>query len=161
VLAGEQAMTYKAAHFTWQVRRQLATILGGADKVETGGYKVITTLDTKAQDLAEKWLTAGAIVPNLSRKKGDALMKSLKIPKSDRAWVRALRGKDLHNGRTGRARLPERATCSPTRERRLLPRRPHQRQVLAEVRRGGRRVAPAGLGRSSRSSTPPPSTLAN
>ena len=98
VLAGEQAMTYKAAHFTWQVRRQLATILGGADKVETGGYKVITTLDTKAQDLAEKWLTAGAIVPNVSRKKGDALMKSLKIPKSDQAWVRALRGKDLHNG---------------------------------------------------------------
>src|SRR6478735_2311820 len=98
VLAGEQAITFKAAHFTWQVRRQLATILGGADKVETGGYKVITTLDTKAQDLAEKWLTAGAIVPNLSRKKGDALMKQLKIPKSDQAWVRALRGKDLHNG---------------------------------------------------------------
>ena len=97
MLAGEQALTYKAAHFTWQVRRQLATILGGADKVETGGYKVITTLDTKAQDLAEKWLTAGAIVPNLSRKKGDALMKQLKIPKSDKAWVRALRGKDLHN----------------------------------------------------------------
>src|SRR6188508_2559735 len=98
VLAGEQAMTYKAAHFTWQVRRQLATILGGADKVETGGYKVITTLDTKAQALAEKWLTAGAIVPNVSRKKGDALMKALKIPKADRSWVRALRGKDLHNG---------------------------------------------------------------
>ena len=98
MLAGEQALTYKAAHFTWQVRRQLATILGGADKVETGGYKVITTLDTKAQALAEKWLTAGAIVPNVSRKKGDALMKSLKIPKSDQAWVRALRGKDLHNG---------------------------------------------------------------
>ena len=98
VLAGEQALTYKAAHFTWQVRRQLDTILGSAEKVETGGYKVITTLDMKAQGLAEKWLTAGAIVPNVSRKKGDALMKSLKIPKADRSWVRALRGKDLHNG---------------------------------------------------------------
>ena len=98
VLAGETAMTYKAAHFTWQVRRQLESILGSAEKVETGGYRVITTLDMKAQDLAEKWLTAGAIVPNLARKKGDALMTSLKIPKADRAWVRALRGKDLHNG---------------------------------------------------------------
>ena len=98
VLAGEQALTYKAAHFTWQVRRQLDTILGSAEKVETGGYKVITTLDMKAQGLAEKWLTAGAIVPNVSRKKGDALMKALKIPKADRSWVRALRGKDLHNG---------------------------------------------------------------
>jgi membrane peptidoglycan carboxypeptidase len=98
VLAGEQALTYKAAHFTWQVRRQLDVILGSAEKVETGGYKVITTLDMKAQGLAEKWLTAGAIVPNVSRKKGDALMKALKIPKADRSWVRALRGKDLHNG---------------------------------------------------------------
>jgi membrane peptidoglycan carboxypeptidase len=98
VLAGETAMTYKAPHFTWQVRRQLESILGSAEKVETGGYKVITTLDMKAQDLAEKWLTAGAIVPNLTRKKGDALMTSLKIPKADRGWIRALRGKDLHNG---------------------------------------------------------------
>jgi len=98
VLAGEQALTYKAAHFTWQVRRQLQEILGSADKVETGGYKVITTLDTRAQNLAEKWLTAAAIVPNLSRKRGDALLKSLKIPAGDRSWVRALRGKDLHNG---------------------------------------------------------------
>jgi membrane peptidoglycan carboxypeptidase len=98
VLAGDQAMTYKAAHFTWQVRRQLDSILGGAEKVETGGYRVITTLDWKAQQLAEKWLTASAIVPNLPRKTGDALLKTLKIPQSDRSWIRALRGKDLHNG---------------------------------------------------------------
>ncbi|MEP6638141.1 MAG: transglycosylase domain-containing protein [Chloroflexota bacterium] len=98
ILAGERALMLKAPHFTWQVRRQLESILGGADKVETGGYKVITTLDPKAQDLAEKWLTAGAIVPNLSYKKGEALLKTLKIPKGDRSWIRALRGKDLHNG---------------------------------------------------------------
>jgi peptidoglycan glycosyltransferase len=97
VLAGDQPRQMKAAHFDWQVRRQLETILGDAAAVETGGYTVVTTLDMKAQGLAEKWLTAGAIVPNVSRKKGDALMKSLKIPKSDQKWVRALRGKDLHN----------------------------------------------------------------
>ena len=39
------AATIKAAHFTWQVRRQLEAILGGAEAVETGGYTVITTLD--------------------------------------------------------------------------------------------------------------------
>ncbi|MEO8438320.1 MAG: transglycosylase domain-containing protein, partial [Chloroflexota bacterium] len=98
VLAGDQALMFQAPHFTWQVRRQLETILGSADKVETGGYRVITTLDTTAQGLAEKWLAAAAIVPNLPRKKSDALLNSLKIPKSDRSWVRALRGKDLHNG---------------------------------------------------------------
>ncbi|MFL5718452.1 MAG: transglycosylase domain-containing protein [Chloroflexota bacterium] len=97
VLAGDQPRKMKAGHFDWQVRRQLESILGDAKAVETGGYTVITTLDTKAQDLAEKWLTAGAIVPNISRKKGDALLKSLKIPKSDQKWIRALRGKDLHN----------------------------------------------------------------
>ena len=98
VLVGDQPRQMKAAQFDWQVRRQLESILGGANKVETGGYTVITTLDMKAQGLAEKWLTAGAIVPNVSRKKGDALLKSLKIPKSDQKWVRALRGKDLHDG---------------------------------------------------------------
>ena len=80
------------------MRRQLESILGSVDAVETGGYTVITTLDTRAQDLAERWLTAAAIVPNVSRKKGDAMLARLKIPKSDRTWVKALRGKDLHDG---------------------------------------------------------------
>jgi peptidoglycan glycosyltransferase len=98
VLVGDQPRQLKAGHFDWQVRRQLIAILGDANAVDTGGYTVITTLDMKAQGLAEKWLTAGAIVPNVSRKKGDALLKSLKIPKSDQSWIRALRGKDLHDG---------------------------------------------------------------
>ena len=98
VLVGDQALTYRAAHFTWQVRRQLEAVLGDAEAIETGGYRVVTTLDWKAQQLAEKWLTASAIVPNVPRKTGEALLKSLKIPKGDLGWVRALRGKDLHNG---------------------------------------------------------------
>ena len=98
ILAGDQPLVFKAAHFTWQVRRQLVSILGDEAAVETGGYTVITTLDWKAQRLAEKWLAAGAVVPNLPRKKGEALLTSLRVPKGDRSWVRALRGKDLHNG---------------------------------------------------------------
>ena len=58
--AGDQPLIYKAPHFTWQVRRQLEQILGPADAVETGGYRVITTLDWHAQQLAEQWLTAAA-----------------------------------------------------------------------------------------------------
>ena len=98
ILAGDQPLVFKAAHFTWQVRRQLVSILGDEAAVETGGYTVITTLDWQAQRLAEKWLAAGAVVPNLPRKKGEALLTSLRVPKGDRSWVRALRGKDLHNG---------------------------------------------------------------
>ncbi len=98
VLAGEVGRTFQAPHFTWQVRRQLESILGSTEAVETGGYRVITSLDWDAQRLAEKWLTAAAIVPNISRAKGEALLKRLKIPKTDLGWIRTLRGKDLHNG---------------------------------------------------------------
>ena len=85
ILAGDQPLVFKAAHFTWQVRRQLVSILGDEAAVETGGYTVITTLDWQAQRLAEKWLAAGAVVPNLPRKKGEALLASLKVPKGDRS----------------------------------------------------------------------------
>jgi membrane peptidoglycan carboxypeptidase len=97
VLAGDQPLRYRAPHFTWQVRRQLETILGGPDAVDTGGYRVITTLDWKGQSLAEKWLAAAAIAPNLPAKSAAALLNLYEIPKADQAWIRALRGKDIHN----------------------------------------------------------------
>jgi membrane peptidoglycan carboxypeptidase len=97
VLAGDQPLSYKAPHFTWQVKRQLERIIGDGEPIETGGYTVITTLDWKAQAQAERWLSASVISPNLKRKQADALLKKLKIPRSDQAWIRALRGKDLHN----------------------------------------------------------------
>ncbi|HET9521077.1 MAG TPA: penicillin-binding transpeptidase domain-containing protein, partial [Candidatus Limnocylindrales bacterium] len=97
VLAGDQPMSYNAPHFTWQVRRQLEEIVGDREPVETGGYTVITTLDWRAQTLAEKWLAAAAVAPNLKRKASDSLLRSLKIGRSDLRWIRALRGKDLHN----------------------------------------------------------------
>ena len=97
VLAGEQPLTFRAAQFSFQVRRQLDTILGSRDAVETGGYRVITTLDWRAQRLAEKWLSAAVISPNLKSKQAARLLNQLKIPSGDRGWISALRGKDLHN----------------------------------------------------------------
>jgi peptidoglycan glycosyltransferase len=98
VLAGDQPLSYKAPHFTWQVRRQLQAILGPDASIETGGYTVITTLDWRAEQLAEKWLAASAIAPNLKAKSGAKLLRSLHIGPADRKWIYALRGKDLHNG---------------------------------------------------------------
>ena len=41
--------------------------------IETGGFRVITTLDWSAQTLAEKWTAAAVIVPNVAKADGDAL----------------------------------------------------------------------------------------
>jgi membrane peptidoglycan carboxypeptidase len=97
VLHGDQPAVWRAPHFMWQVRSQLEQILGSADKVETGGYRVITTLDWRAQQLAERTVAAAVIAPNLKRARGERLLAQLKTPRADRAWIRALRGKDLHD----------------------------------------------------------------
>jgi membrane peptidoglycan carboxypeptidase len=98
ILAGERPIQIPGGHFTWQVRRQLQAILGPDADLKRGGYHVITTLDWRAQRLAERWLGAAAISPNISRSRASKMLGSLKIPKSDRRWINALRGKDLHNG---------------------------------------------------------------
>jgi membrane peptidoglycan carboxypeptidase len=66
-----------APHFDEQVREQLAGILCGAgtnaadcELVDTGGYKVVTTLDARLQRIAEKWLKAYIIAPNQGSKQG-------------------------------------------------------------------------------------------
>jgi membrane peptidoglycan carboxypeptidase len=98
VLSGTRPAVMRAPHFSWAVRSQLEQLLGGPEAVETGGYRVITTLDWDAQQLAERYLYAGAILPNLPRKEADKRLEDMKFSKADRAWIRALRGKDIHNG---------------------------------------------------------------
>ena len=88
----------KAPQFSWQVRSQLEQLLGGATAVDTGGYKVITSLDWTAQQLAERDVAAGAIAPNLKPAASAALLRQLRIPRADWGWIANLRGKDLHNG---------------------------------------------------------------
>jgi membrane peptidoglycan carboxypeptidase len=53
-VAGPQSSVIKAPHFVFQVRNQLAEILGGDEAAVTrGGYKVTTTLDMRLQQSAE------------------------------------------------------------------------------------------------------------
>ena len=98
VLAGDRPISIKAGQFVWAVRAQLEQLLGSAEAVDTGGYTVITTLDWRAQQLAERYMTAAAIVPNVGRTAAGRLLQGLKLSATDRAWVAALRGKDIHNG---------------------------------------------------------------
>ena len=97
VLSGVPPVRVRGGHFTWQVRRALREMFGPEVDLETAGFRVITTLDWKAQTLAEKWLSASVIAPNVSRRTGERMLTKLKIPRGDLGWIRALRGKDLHN----------------------------------------------------------------
>ena len=98
VLAGVRPARIPGGHFTWQVRRELTGILGPDADLKRDGYRVITTLDWKAQRTAERYLAAATIAPNISRAKAKRLLDGSKIPGRERGWINALRGKDLHNG---------------------------------------------------------------
>jgi penicillin-binding protein 1A len=67
-----------APQFDLIVRQQLAELLCGSgatldecSKVDTGGYKVITTLDATMQKSAERWLRAYVICPNQANLQAD------------------------------------------------------------------------------------------
>ncbi|HLO36208.1 MAG TPA: transglycosylase domain-containing protein, partial [Candidatus Deferrimicrobium sp.] len=101
VVAPQTTPRWIAPHFVWAVQRELADKICGVDvptcdQLEAGGLTVTTTLDTRIQAIAEKWVQAAAVVPNA--KDPAALAKVLKIPGGYAQWMRNLRGKDIHNG---------------------------------------------------------------
>ena len=101
VLAPQLGNHWRASQFVLQVRQDLGAILcpdvatDQCDKIDTGGYQVTTTLDTKMQATVEKWLYAAAWAPNHSNTR--TILKNLKIPSKDWGWITSLRGKNLHN----------------------------------------------------------------
>ncbi|HET7028865.1 MAG TPA: transglycosylase domain-containing protein [Candidatus Limnocylindrales bacterium] len=105
ILAPPPGVQWLAPHFVWQVRTQLAGIvcpnkpIDECSEIDTGGYRVTTTLDWKMQTTTEKWLYAAARAPNLNDT--TARLKNLKIPSKDWGWLRNLSGKNLNNGAAG------------------------------------------------------------
>ncbi len=105
VLAPQLGTNWLAPHFVWQVRNDLATILcpdgssATCNDIDTGGYRVTTTLDWKMQTTVEKWLYATARVPNLPGTL--AKLKALKIPSKDWGWIQNLRNSNINNGAAG------------------------------------------------------------
>ena len=92
ILHPSSAANMIAPQFDLMVRQQLAQLVCGPDTladdcalVDTGGYKVITTLDVKQQAEAEKWLKAYVFGPNQSSLTADiAYLAALGItPKTD------------------------------------------------------------------------------
>jgi len=102
ILAPQAAEAWKASQFVWQVRNELDQLLCGSSqcqKVDTGGYKILTTLDFTMQLTVEKWLYAGAIIPN--RGSQTSLLKAHDIPKSEWSWIQGLTGHNIHNAAAG------------------------------------------------------------
>jgi membrane peptidoglycan carboxypeptidase len=91
---------WKAPQFDWQVRRELGQILcpespNDCTAVDTGGYRVTTTLDWTMQRTAEKWVYAAARAPNSSN--AISLLTARKIPAAARSWIMGLRGHNINN----------------------------------------------------------------
>jgi membrane peptidoglycan carboxypeptidase len=102
VLAPQPPIAWKAPHFVWQVRNEIASILcpgqpvDACEKIDTGGYHVTTTLNLDMQNTTEKWVYVAARAPNLSNT--EEIYDIFKISSSDKTWLRNLKGKNIHNG---------------------------------------------------------------
>jgi membrane peptidoglycan carboxypeptidase len=79
------------------MKNQLEALVADRAPVERGGYRVITTLDMGAQALAEKYVAAGTIVPNLPTAQMEAEIEAQGLGE-DRRWIEALHETDIHNG---------------------------------------------------------------
>ncbi len=103
IIASQIADQWRAPQFVWQVRDELGQILCGdsseCQKIDTGGYKVMTTLDYRMQRIVEKWVYAAAIVPNAAHP--TTILKNRQIPRSEWNWIMGLAGHNLHNAAAG------------------------------------------------------------
>ena len=74
-LSSQARVRMVAPQFDLQIRQQLALLVCGkgvdvsdCQLVDTGGYRVVTTLDAGMQKAAEKWLAAYVLAPNRGSK---------------------------------------------------------------------------------------------
>jgi peptidoglycan glycosyltransferase len=97
VLTEHQPFVWQAPHFVWYMKNQLDLLLADRAPAERGGYKIITTLDMHAQTLAERYVTAGTVLTNLSTNDMESAIDADGL-QQDRKWIEALHGLDIHNG---------------------------------------------------------------
>ncbi len=104
ILAPQATDLWRAPQFAWQVRSELGQVLCGSsadtcEQIDTGGYRVITTLDYRMQRIVEKWVYAAAIIPN--SRNPDRQLRDRAVPRSEWSWIKALRGHNIHNAAAG------------------------------------------------------------
>jgi len=105
VLASQVQPPWKAPQFVWQVRQELGDILCGAgstgvcQKIDTGGYRVTTTLVWSMQRTVDKWVYVAARTPHLNNPR--PTWTALKISRSDWSWLSGLRVWNIFNAAAG------------------------------------------------------------
>jgi membrane peptidoglycan carboxypeptidase len=97
IIKPERQVRFEAPQFVEAALKELVLILGDRAPYNVGGYQVTTTLDRKAQQLGEKYIYAGAIVPNLPASQYYDAIRKNKLGR-DAGWIGNLRGLDLRNG---------------------------------------------------------------
>lgn len=97
ILDEPDPVVFKAPHFVWYMKDQLDALLSDRAPADRGGYTIITSLDMRAQDLAEKYVSAGTIVPNMGV---DAMLAEIEAQglQQDERWIQQLHGMDIRNG---------------------------------------------------------------
>ncbi len=100
VIQPKASATWRAPHFVWQVREALTQIVcpetpDDCDKVDTGGYRVTTSLDWEMQKVVEKWTYVASRAPQ--SKDPRAILRARKIPSREWGWILNLRGRNIHN----------------------------------------------------------------
>ena len=99
-LARQAAPRWRAPHFVWAVQQELARKICGpdtptCDELTQGGFRVITTLDLRLQQLAEKWVRVATLAPHHPRPAEFA--KRLGFD-DYQPWMRNLEDKNVRNG---------------------------------------------------------------
>ncbi|MEP7158422.1 MAG: transglycosylase domain-containing protein, partial [Chloroflexota bacterium] len=94
VLHEPSPVIFQAPHFVFYMKAQLDQLLGDRQPITRGGYRITTTIDMNYQALAEKYVEAGTIIPNLSEADMAAAIEAQGL-QQDRRWIEGLHGKDL------------------------------------------------------------------
>ena len=117
VIRPQVSATWRAPQFVWQVREALAQILcpdnpTDCEEVDTGGYRVTTTLDWDMQKTVEKWVLVAARAPAIegpTHAPAGQEDPEVRVELDPR-----LRGRNIHNARVGRHGLPDRRGAART-----------------------------------------------
>ncbi len=93
VLAPQRSQQYKAPHFVYAARREVAKLLGNEDLIDIGGLTITTTLDYDGYQVsAEKWAAIGY---DMDRMTDDEL--TAKYGADALAWIHRLQGRNINN----------------------------------------------------------------